>query len=391
MSAPLPTLSPAELVRYSRHILLEEIGVEGQRAIAAARVLVIGAGGLGSPAALYLAAAGVGTLGIADFDRVAEHNLQRQLLHDDAGIGEPKVASAAKRLRATNPHVKVVEHPEGITAENALEIFSGYDVILDGTDNFSARYLNNDAAFFAKKPLVYGSVFKFEGQVAVFAPARGGPCYRCLFPHPPAPGSVPGCGEAGVVGALCGIIGSMQALETIKLITGAGQPLIGRLLTYDALNQHASTLTLAHDPACPLCGGRPSIQTLHYDAEASAAGAPTPLPTLNATDFPLELSVAEAKRLLDAPDHRALLIDVREPYETEICAIPGSRHIPMQQIPEQLETLPQDKHLLVLCHHGGRSRRVTEFLRSRGRTPVSNVAGGIDAWAAELDPALRRY
>jgi sulfur-carrier protein adenylyltransferase/sulfurtransferase len=391
MSASLPTLSPAELARYSRHILLEEIGLEGQRAIAAARVLVIGAGGLGSPAALYLAAAGVGTLGIADFDQVAEHNLQRQLLHDDESIGKPKVASAAKRLRSANPHITVVGHPQGITVENALEIFSRYDVILDGTDNFSSRYLNNDAAFFAKKPLVYGSVFKFEGQVAVFAPARGGPCYRCLFPNPPPAGSVPGCGEAGVMGALCGIIGSMQALETIKLITGAGEPLIGRLLTYDALTQRASTLTLAHDPACPLCGERPGIRTLQRDATASAACPPKPIPALNATDFPLELSVAEAKRLLDGAGDRALLIDVREPYETEICAIPGARHIPMQQIPEQLETLPREKHLLVLCHHGGRSRRVTEFLRSRGLAAVTNVDGGIDAWAAELDPALRRY
>lgn len=389
MSASSPTLSPTELARYSRHILLAEIGVEGQRALAAARVLVIGAGGLGSPAALYLAAAGVGTLGIADFDRVAEHNLQRQLLHDDTGIGELKVASAARRLRATNPHITVIEHAGEITAENALEIFSRYDVILDGTDNFSSRYLNNDAAFLARKPLVYGSVFKFEGQVAVFAPARGGPCYRCLFPQPPAPGSVPGCGEAGVVGALCGIIGSMQALETIKLITGAGQPLIGRLLSYDALQQRFSTLTLPHDPACPLCGERPRITTLQPTPDA--VGATPTQSSVNTDDLPLELSVRAAKELLTAAGSRALLIDVREPYETEICAIPGARHIPMQQIPAQLATLPLDQHLLVLCHHGGRSRRVTEFLRAQGRTDVSNVTGGIDAWAAELDPTLRRY
>ena len=209
MSAAPPKLSPAELARYSRHILLGEIGVAGQQKLAVARVLVIGAGGLGSPAALYLAAAGVGTLGIADFDRVAEHNLQRQLLHDNDSVGQPKVASAARRLRATNPFIRIVEHPDGITAENALSIFSDYDLVVDGTDNFSARYLNNDAAFFAKKPLIHGSVFKFEGQVSIFDSAHGGPCYRCLFPESPAAGSVPGCGEAGVLGALCGVIGSL--------------------------------------------------------------------------------------------------------------------------------------------------------------------------------------
>lgn len=391
MSVPPPTLSPAELARYSRHILLDEIGVKGQQAISAARVLVIGAGGLGSPAALYLAAAGVGTLGIADFDRVAEHNLQRQLLHDDTGIGEPKVVSAAKRLRATNPHVTVVEHADGITAENAVEIFSTYDAIVDGTDNFSARYLNNDAAFFAGKPLVYGSVFKFEGQVAVFAPSRGGPCYRCLFPKAPPSGSVPGCGEAGVLGALCGVIGSMQALETIKLIAGVGEPLIGRLLTYNALTQNFTTLALPRDPACPLCGARPSIHGLQHDRAAEAACAPENFRQKDTVDFPLELSVNEAKRLIETAGDHTLIVDVREPYELEICALPGTRDIPMRQIPEQLDALPRDKHLLILCHHGGRSRRVTEFLRARGLTAVSNIDGGVDAWAAEIDPSLRRY
>jgi sulfur-carrier protein adenylyltransferase/sulfurtransferase len=390
MPAAQPKLSSAELARYSRHILLDEIGVEGQQALSAARVLVIGAGGLGSPVALYLAAAGVGTLGIADFDRVAEHNLQRQLLHDDASIGEPKVTSAARRLRATNPHITVVEHADGITAENALSIFSGYDIVVDGTDNFSSRYLNNDAAFFAGKPLVYGSVFKFEGQVAVLAPSRGGPCYRCLFPEPPAAGSVPGCGEAGVVGALCGVIGSLQALETIKLITGIGQPLIGRLLTYNALTQNFATLTLARDRACPLCGERPGITTLQQIDAACAPTAVNENPAIPA-EFPLELSVAEAKRLVDGPGERALIVDVREPYELEICAVSGARHIPMRQIPEQLETLPKDKHLLILCHSGGRSFRVTEFLRARGLNAVSNIEGGIDAWATEIDPTLRRY
>lgn len=390
MPASLPNLSPAELARYSRHVLLGEIGVEGQRKIAAARVLVVGAGGLGSPAALYLAAAGVGTLGIADFDRVAPHNLQRQLLHDDAAVGERKVVSAGHRLRATNPFIRVVEHGEGVTPANAVELFSGYDLIVDGTDNFSARYLNNDAAFFAKKPLVYGSVFKFEGQVAVFDPANGGPCYRCLFPEPPAEGSVPGCGEAGVLGALCGVIGSLQALEVTKLITGAGEPLRGRLLTYDALAQRFQTIALPRDPHCPLCGDAPAIRELRAE-NYSAACAPAPTNSMDIEDYPLEISVTEAQRLLAGDARPALLIDVREPYETQICKVAGAELIPMRQIPERMGDLPRDEHLLVLCHVGARSMRVTEFLRAQGFTAVSNVAGGIDAWAEQVDPTLARY
>lgn len=388
MSAPLPNLSPAELARYSRHILLAEVGVEGQRKLAAARVLVVGAGGLGSPAALYLAAAGVGTLGIADFDVVAGHNLQRQLLHDDRSVGEPKVVSAARRLRATNPFIRIVEHPEGITAENSLSLFAGYDIIVDGTDNFSARYLNNDAAFFARKPLVYGSVFKFEAQVAVFDPAHGGPCYRCLFPEPPAAGSVPGCGEAGVLGALCGVVGSLQALETIKLITGVGQPLLGRLLTYDALAQTFQTLNLPHDPLCPLCGTTPTILDLRPDRYSIAC---QPTPAVPDQDYPLEISVTEAKRLLDESPCTAMLIDVREPYEVEIAAVKGAELIPMRQIPEHAHSLPRDEQLLIMCHHGGRSMKVTEYLRAQGYTAVTNIAGGIDAWAEHIDPTLRRY
>lgn len=390
MAAPLPYLSPAELARYSRHILLGEIGVDGQRNLAAARVLVIGAGGLGSPAALYLAAAGVGTLGIADFDRVADHNLQRQLLHDTASVGEPKVASAVRRLRATNPFVTVVAHPDGVTADNALALFAGYDVIVDGTDNFPARYLANDAAFFARKPLVYGSVFKFEGQVSVFDSARGGPCYRCLFPEPPDAGSVPGCGEAGVLGALCGVIGSLQALETVKLITGIGRPLVGRLLAYNALTQDFQTLTLARDPRCPLCGDPPRITNL-IAAPTSVTCTPVPAPTMAAADYPLEISVTEAKRLLDQSPCGVHLVDVREPSEVALAGIRGAELIPMGRIPAHLHALPRDEHLLILCHHGGRSLRVTQFLRAQGYTAVTNIAGGIDAWAAQIDPALARY
>lgn len=388
MSAELPSLSPAELSRYSRHIQLGELGVDGQRRLAAARVLIVGAGGLGSPAALYLAAAGVGTLGIADFDQVATHNLQRQLLHTDDTVGQPKVDSAAARLRATNPHIKVITHPEGVTAENALGLFAGYDIILDGTDNFSARYLNNDAAFFTRKPLVFGSIFKFEGEVAVFDPASGGPCYRCLFPEPPAAGSVPGCGEAGVLGALCGVIGSLQALEVLKLILGLGQPLTGRLLTYDALTPQFQTLTLARDPHCPLCGPAPKLRGLPTCTAAAACA--TPLAMSNEA-YPLEVTVTEARQLLDSAADRVLLVDVREPFEIEICRIEDAELIPLRQIPEHVRTLPKDKHLLMLCHHGRRSLNATEFLRANGYTAVSSIAGGIDAWAEQIDPTMARY
>jgi adenylyltransferase/sulfurtransferase len=386
MSSTLPTLSAAELSRYSRHILLDQIGVPGQQRLAAARVLVIGAGGLGSPAALYLAAAGIGHLGIADHDRIESHNLQRQLLHDTASVGQPKVASAAQRLRALNPHIEVIEHADGITPENAVARFSNYDAIVDGTDNFTARYMNNDAAVRARKPLVFGSVFKFEGQVAIFDPAHNAPCYRCLFPDPPAPGSVPGCGEAGVIGALCGVIGSLQAIEVVKLITGIGEPLLGRLLTYDALTQRFQTFTLSRDPACPTCGtpspSKPRVaQTI----------SPPPAPAAPASDYPLELDVRSAKQLLDTAGDRVALIDVREPWEADICHVAGAELIPMRQIPEQLAALPKDRHLLVLCHHGARSRNVTDFLRAHGFAAVTNISGGIAAWADEIEPAMQRY
>jgi adenylyltransferase/sulfurtransferase len=391
MAAASPSLSPAELTRYSRHLLLSEIGLAGQQQLAAARVLVIGAGGLGSPAALYLAAAGVGMLGIADFDRVEAHNLQRQLLHDDASLGQPKVASAAARLRQTNPLIRVVEHAEGITAANALNIFAAYDIIVDGTDTFPTRYLNNDAATLAGRPLVYGSIYKFEGQVTVFDPKHGAPCYRCLFPEPPSAGMVPNCGEAGVIGALCGVIGSLQALEAIKLITGIGETLRGRLLIYDALNQKFSDLKFSRSPTCRSCAPSTAITALNpanYSSTCPPASTPT---SMSPAAVPLELSVAETQRLLAAAPAETWLIDVREPHECAICCIAGAQPIPMRQIPEQLTVLPRDKHLLIHCHHGGRSLRVTEYLRSQGFTRVSNVAGGIDAWAQQLDPTLARY
>lgn len=389
MSSDLPPLDAADRRRYSRQILLDEIGPAGQARLAAAKVLVVGAGGLGSPVALYLAAAGVGTIGIADLDRVEEHNLQRQLLHATADIGRPKVESARARLQALNPRITVVAHGAGIRPENAVEIFAAYDVIVDGTDNFPVRYLNNDAAFLARRPLVHGSVFKFEGQVTVFDPAGGGPCYRCLFPEPPAAGSVPGCGEAGVLGALCGLIGSLQALEVVKLVTGIAPPLRGRLVICQALEPALRTLAVPRDPHCPLCGSAPRITAI--DAARYAPACTVPSPAMNDSDYPWEISVTAAAALLDDGAGRALLIDVREPHELAICQVGVARHIPMRQIPEHAASLPRDRHLLIMCHHGGRSRRVTEFLRAQGFDAVTNVAGGIDAWAAEIDPALDRY
>ncbi|MBI5691481.1 MAG: molybdopterin-synthase adenylyltransferase MoeB [Verrucomicrobia bacterium] len=388
--AATPDFTPAELVRYRRQILLEEVGLAGQARLAAGRVLVVGAGGLGSPAALYLAAAGVGTLGIADFDRVELHNLHRQLLHDDRALGEPKVASAARRLQGTNPEIEIVTHGDGITPANAVALFSQYDVIVDGTDNFTARYLNNDAAFFARRPLVHGSVFKFEGQVTVFDPARGGPCGRCLFPEPPPAGSVPGCAEAGVLGAVCGVVGSLQAIEALKLLVGAGDTLHGRLLTYNALRPAFSCLALSADPACPLCGRTPRITSVSTATVTGPTCAPVPMPPSDAT-YPLEVTVQEARHLHLADPTRVQIVDVREAFELAICRLDGAEHIPMREIPERVETLPRDRHLLILCHSGGRSRRVTDFLRARGLSAVSNIAGGIDAWAREIDPSLRRY
>ncbi|MBT5901521.1 MAG: molybdopterin-synthase adenylyltransferase MoeB [Opitutaceae bacterium] len=385
-------LSPNELARYSRHVLLPEIGEEGQTLLKNARVLIVGAGGLGSPAALYLAAAGVGTLGIADFDRVDASNLHRQLLHRDDQVGSLKTTSAKQRLEETNPFIEVKEHRDGVTAENAEQRFAEYDVIVDGTDNFASRYLNNDAAVRAERPLVFGSVYKFEGQVSVFAPHLGGPCYRCLFPNPPPAGSVPGCGEVGVLGALCGVIGSWQALEAIKLITGIGSPLMGRLLIYDALNASTSTLPFKRMPDCPACSPG-AAQTPLSAAAYEAINCPTPSisSTMSDSEIPLEISITATKAILDDPTSKARLIDVREPHEFAICSIAGAVQIPMRQIPEHLGELPRDEHLLIHCHHGGRSLRVTEYLRDQGFVAVSNVAGGIQAWANEIEPDMLRY
>jgi len=381
-------LQPHELARYSRHILLPGIGVDGQLKLKRARVLIVGAGGLGSPAALYLAAAGVGTLGLADFDRVEEHNLQRQIIHTTDAVGTLKTESAQKRLLELNPEIQVEMHNEGVTPENAVELFRQYDLVVDGSDNFGTRYLNNDAAFFARKPLIYGSIFRFEGQVSVFNPAAGGPCYRCLFPTPPAPGTVPNCAEAGVFGALCGVIGSLQSMEAIKAIVGVGDSLSGKLLVVDALSMEFRKIRIKPDAQCPLCGPRPRIQKIDATEYEVSCEAP-PVDSSDDADVPLEIDVHETQRLLLSGG--AVMIDVREPFEVAICRIPGTVTIPMRQIPAELETLPRDRHLLIQCHHGGRSMQVTHFLRQQGFRRVSNVGGGIDAWAREIDPAMQRY
>jgi adenylyltransferase/sulfurtransferase len=376
-------LTPSELSRYSRQIRLGGIGAAGQERLSAARVLVAGLGGLGGPAALYLAAAGVGTLGIADFDRVEEHNLHRQILFGVADVGRPKVEAAGERLRAVNSLPRIVAHPEGVTRENATGLFQAYDLIVDGTDTFAARYLNNDAAVLAGRPLVHGSVYKFEGQVCVFDSGCGGPCYRCLYPEPPPGGSVPACGDAGVLGPLCGVVGSLQAVEAIKLICGLGDSLRGTVLVFDAMHGGFHSFGVARDPECKACG-----RGAGSGPPPAAAGSPAPAP---GAPHPIEISVEESKRLLEADPKGTLLIDVREPYEVEICRIAGSEAIPLREIPARAASLPRDRLLLMLCHHGHRSMAATEHLRAHGHPLATNVEGGIDAWARRIDPTLRKY
>ncbi len=389
------SLNARELARYSRHIMLPEVGREGQERLRDSRVLIVGAGGLGSPAALYLAAAGVGEIGLADFDQVEEHNLQRQILHGTGEIGNPKVASARRRLTDLNPHVRIRPHEEGVSAANSVSLFSQYDVIVDGCDNFPTRYLNNDSAFFAAKPLVYGSIFRFEGQVSVFHPSDGSPCYRCLFPKPPAPGKIPNCAEAGVFGALPGVIGSVQAMEAIKLLLGIGEPLRGRLLVFEALGMTTRTINLKKDPACPLCGSSPEIDRIdarRYQLDCGADREPSTAPAEDScSPVPLEITVREARDRIDHNPETVLLLDVREPYETEICRLPGATTIPMGQVPGATTALPRDKPIVVFCHHGMRSLHIAKYLRQLGFPLASSLRGGIDAWARECDPNLPRY
>ena len=374
-------LSVEELQRYSRHLIMPEVTSEGQNRLKAARVLCIGAGGLGSPAALYLAAAGVGTLGIVDFDDVDLSNLQRQILHGTKDIGRGKLESARDRLHDINPQIETELHKCRFSSENASQLVAKYDVVVDGSDNFPTRYLSNDVCVFAHKPNVYGSVFRFEGQTTVFAPHLGGPCYRCLFPEPPPPDSVPNCAQAGVLGVLPGIIGMLQAIETLKLILGIGEPLVGRLLHFDALKVKFRDLNLRRDPQCPVCGENPTIfSPIDYEqfCEASDEGG---IP---------EMSPHELKRKMDAGEPFEL-IDVREPFEYEIARIDGATLIPLGEITDRLDELSDEQPIVVHCHSGKRSAQAVELLQQHGFTKVYNLEGGIDAWSDQIDPNVPKY
>jgi len=383
----LPELSKDEFKRYSRHLILPEVGLEGQRKLKAAKVLCIGAGGLGSPVAMYLAAAGVGTIGIVDFDVVDFSNLQRQILHSTPDVGKPKLQSAKEKLTAMNPHVNIVTHDAALSSENALELFKPYDIVVDGTDNFPTRYLVNDACVILGKPNAYGSIFRFEGQASVFA-TKEGPCYRCLYPEPPPPGLVPSCAEGGVLGVLPGIIGCIQANETIKLIIGAGEPLIGRFLIFDALRMKFRELKLRKDPDCPVCGTHPTVTKLiDYEQFCGVQSSTQEAPMSGSTT---EISAVDLKKRLDRGD-ALKIVDVREPHEYEISRIAGSTLIPLGDIPKRYVELDPSDEIVVHCKVGGRSAKAADFLRSKGFTKVLNLTGGILDWSDKVDPSQPKY
>jgi molybdopterin/thiamine biosynthesis adenylyltransferase/rhodanese-related sulfurtransferase len=384
---PAAELSVDEVKRYSRHLIIPEIGMAGQKRLKNAKVLCVGAGGLGSPALLYLAAAGVGTLGIVEFDVVDESNLQRQIIHGQSDIGRSKAQSAKDSIAETNPYVNVVLHEEPLDNDNALQIFGQYDLIVDGTDNFATRYLVNDACVLLGKPYVWGSIFRFDGQASVFW-AEYGPCYRCLYPEPPPPGMVPSCAEGGVLGVLCASIGSIQVNEAIKLITGVGETLSGRLMIYDALEMNYRTVRVRKDPECAICGKNPTITglidydafcgTLSADAQQAASGS-----TITAT---------ELKEMLDRDDN-IFLVDVREPNEYEIVSIPGATLIPKDRILQgtALEELPQDRKIVLHCKSGARSAECLAVLHNAGFSDAVHVGGGVLAWVKQIDPSLPTY
>ena len=378
----LPKLSHEEILRYSRHLILPDVGVEGQQKLKAARVLLVGAGGLGSPAALYLAAAGVGTLGLVDFDVVDKTNLQRQILHGTSSVGVSKLQSATARIHDLNPNVRVETFETRLTSENALDIIREFDIVADGTDNFPTRYLVNDACVLLDKPNVYGSIFRFEGQASVFH-AKRGPCYRCLYSEPPPPGLVPSCAEGGVLGVLPGIIGSIQAMETIKLILGAGQPLIGRLVLFDALKLQFRELKLEKDPECPVCGAHPTVtELIDYQAFCGIGAEPS-----------YDGAEITAHELRDEWQRNPALVvvDVREPHEYEIAHIDGAVLMPLGELPDRLGELDGHHEIVTHCHHGARSLKALEILKAAGFSKVRSLRGGIDAWAVNVDPALPRY
>ena len=392
MPASDAPLESHELVRYSRHLGLAEVGEQGQRRLKNGSVLIVGAGGLGSPAALYLAAAGVGRIGIADFDTVDVTNLQRQVVHDTASVGRPKTESARARLEAINPLVHVECIDEELTAANALEVIRAYDVVVDGTDNFKTRYLTNDACVLLGKPNVYGSVLRFEGQASVFATADG-PCYRCLFREPPPPGLVPSCAEAGVLGVLPGLIGTVQATEAIKLLLGVGDTLAGRLLLVDALRMHFRTIRLRRDPECPACGTRELKELIDYDEFCNRAAREPEREQRGPSTHPMGVQELQPRELADRLQRGDPidLIDVREPYEWRIARIEGARLIPLSTFAAMAGALPRDRDLVLYCHHGTRSHAAAEFLVQQGLSRVWNLSGGIERWSAEVDPSIATY
>ncbi len=375
-------LTREELVRYSRHILLPQVGEEGQRALKRSRVLLVGAGGLGSPAALYLAAAGVGTLGLVEFDTVDLSNLQRQVLHGSAGVGSSKIDSARARLHDLNPNVNIEPYPTRLTSQNALGIARGYDLIVDGTDNFATRYLVNDTSVLLGIPNVYGSVYRFEGQASVFG-AADGPCYRCLFRDPPPPNLVPSCAEGGVLGVVPGLVGTIQATEAIKMLLGLGDTLVGKLLTIDVMTMSFRTLTIQKDPECPACGTHEITELIDYEEFCSG-------PSARAPSAVQEIQPAQLASRLEKGE-KLEIIDVREPYEWEIGHIPGARLVPLSRIPEEIPRLDKRRETILYCKVGGRSAYAAQQLAEAGVTEVRNLAGGILRWIDEVDPTMARY
>ena len=381
-------LSPEELARFNRHIILPQVGLKGQEKLKQARVLCVGTGGLGSPISLYLSAAGVGTIGLVDFDVVDDSNLQRQIAHSTADIGRPKIESARDKLIGINPYLNVELHGDGITRDNVREIVAQYDIVVDGTDNFPTRYLVNDACVLEGKPLVYASIFQFDGQATVFN-YQDGPCYRCLYPAPPPPGLVPSCAEGGVLGVLPGLIGVMQATEAVKIILGQGKSLSGRLLLYDALDMKFREMKIRRDPACPACGDHPSIGDV--EAYEEFCGLP-PTEEMDKEEVLAEYDITpeQLKKMMDE-NADLYVLDVREPHEIDICAIDGTVKIPLGDVAERYLEVPKDCEVVVHCKLGGRSAQAVEFLQSKGYTNVKNLAGGIMRWIDDVDPSLTKY
>jgi sulfur-carrier protein adenylyltransferase/sulfurtransferase len=385
--AILPELTTDDLARYSRHLILPEVGMEGQQKLKATKVLCVGTGGLGSPLAFYLTAAGIGTLGLVDFDVVDASNLQRQIIHSTKDIGRKKLDSAEEKLKALNPAINIIKHETMLTSANALEIIKDYDIVADGTDNFPTRYLVNDACVLLGKPNVYGSIFRFEGQASVFATEEG-PCYRCLYPEPPPPGLVPSCAEGGVLGILPGLLGTIQATEAIKLILGKGDPLVGRLLLVNALDMRFRELKLRKNPECPVCGKNPTVTQL-IDYQQFCGFAPESPEEKTVKNGIPQLTVKELKARIDAGED-VYIIDVREPYEYQIAQI-GGKLIPQNEVPQRLAEIDREREVIVHCRSGVRSQRIAEFLKQSGYPRVVNLAGGILAWSDEIDPKVQKY